>query len=68
MTAPLKNLARELYRIRRDTEGLESRLRTAAGKEKVSLEDALRKARAERDRLNKILQGQKAPPTCRKPF
>ncbi|MBW1721769.1 MAG: hypothetical protein JRH13_05100 [Deltaproteobacteria bacterium] len=67
MSAPLKNIARELYRLSQEVDRLESLLKTASPDEKERIEDQLRKARAEKDRIRKILDGHKEPPPYRKP-
>ena len=54
----LKLLARELYRSQREVERLERDLESAPPERKRTLEEALRRARAERDQLRRVLDGQ----------
>lgn len=68
MAAPISMIARELYILRRKVEEIEELLRTVPNDRKVSIEDRLRKLRAERDRMKKVLDGNKEPPSCRRPL
>ncbi len=68
MTAPIRMIARDLYILRRKVEELEKLLGSATGKKKAAIEDRLRKLRAERNRMKKILDGNKEPPSCRRPL
>lgn len=63
----IRELARELYRLQLEVEGLEERLKRTPPSERDVMEDRLRRVRAERDRLSKILQSKKEPPPYRKP-
>ena len=67
MTAPIRMIARDLYRLRRKVEELEERLSVVAGDQKASIEDQIRKTKAERNRMKSILDGNKEPPPCRSP-
>ena len=55
----IRMLAKELYRLVQQVEKLEKKLRTAPPEEREQLEDQLRKVKAERDRLRKMLEGSK---------
>ena len=55
----IRLIAKDLYRLMAEVEELEQRFDAAPADAKPSLEDALRKKRAERDRLRKALDGQK---------
>lgn len=68
MSAPIRMIARDLYRLRREVEELEELLRKAPQDQKTLIEDRLRKAKAERQRMQRILEGNKEPPPYRKPL
>lgn len=55
----IRLIAKDLYRLIAEVEEIERRLDAAPAQAKPSLEDALRKKRAERDRIRKALDGQK---------
>ena len=54
----IKLLARDLYRLQKEVERLEERLAAARIEERSRIEEALRKARAERDQMRRALDGQ----------
>lgn len=54
----IRELAKDLYRLQQEIGILEKRLEAAPQKEKSVMEQQLRQARAERDRLRRILDGQ----------
>jgi hypothetical protein len=54
----IKLLARDLYRLQKEVERLEERLAAARLEERIRIEEALRKARAERDQMRRALDGQ----------
>ena len=56
----IRLLARDLYRAQRDVERLERALQEAPIDRRSDLEDKLRQARAERTRLRRVMEGQKA--------
>ena len=58
----IRLLAQELYRVQQEVERLEQALREAPLDRRVDLEDKLRRARAERERLRRIMDGQKDAP------
>lgn len=58
----IRLLARELYRLRQEVERLERELTSAATGQEEKIEAKLRTARADRDRLRAILDGQKDSP------
>ena len=68
MAAPIKMIARDLYRLQQDLERLEKDLETAPVEQREGLEQRLRKVKAERDRMRKVLEGNKEPPVYRKPL
>jgi hypothetical protein len=63
----IKLIARDLYRLERETADLERRLSACGGSEREALEDRLRRTRAERNRMRKILEGAKDDPPYRRP-
>ncbi len=67
MTAPIRMIARDLYRLRRKVEELEEQLSVVSKDQKASVENQIYKITAERNRMKKILDGNKEPPPCRKP-
>lgn len=54
----IKLLARDLYRFQREVERLEKMLAEASFEERVRLESQLRRAKAEKARLQRVLDGQ----------
>ena len=64
---PIRLIARDLYRLQQAVEKLEDQLKYTPSGEKRELEDELRKLKAERDRMRRILEGSKEPPSYRKP-
>lgn len=61
----IRLIAKDLYRLRREVEELETELASAPAGSHERLEAKLREARAERDRLRAILDGQKDAPAKR---
>jgi len=61
-------VAQDLYRLQKEVERLENLLKRAHPDQRAALEDELRKAVAERDRMHKVLEGSKDPATYRKPL
>ena len=62
----IRMIAKDLYRLYREEEKLQKRLESAPVGEKEKLEQELRKVKAERERVQKILDGSKEPPPYRK--
>jgi len=60
-------IARDLYRLQQEVDRLESQLKAGLAAKREDLEDRLRKARAERDRVKRLLDGSKEEPAYRKP-
>ena len=54
----IKLLARDLYRLQKEVEHLERNLAAAPMMERVRIEEALRKVRAEKERVRRALDGQ----------
>ena len=65
---PIRLIAKDLYRLQQEVEQLEKRLETAPVEDREALKEDLRKVRAERDRMRRILDGNKEPPPYRKPL
>jgi cell division protein FtsL len=64
----LKLIARDLYRLQREVEALESKIQETSPGRREILEDDLRKLKAERNRMRRILDGAKDDPPCRRPM
>jgi len=57
-------IARELYQLQREVEELEAEIESAPSHEREPIRERLRIARAKRDRMREILDGEKeAPPS-----
>ena len=61
-------LARDLYRLRQEVERLEKELEETAIGNREGIREQLRKTRAERNKLVRILEGAKEPSPYRQPF
>lgn len=63
----IRLIAQDLYRLIREVEALEKRIETAPREEIEELKDRLRRRKGERDRIRRMLDGDKeAPPRSRK--
>ena len=65
---PIRLIAQELYRLQQEVEKLENQLESLPHDQADDLKEQLRKVRAERDRMRKILDVNKEPPAYRKPL
>ena len=54
----IKLLARDLYRLQQEVERLEEKLAAAPADKRAGIEEALRKARAEKQSVRRALDGQ----------
>jgi cell division protein FtsL len=63
----IRLIAKDLYRITKEIEALEERLKTSTPQEADDLKLEIQRLRAERERLKKILEGHKSPPPYRLP-
>ena len=63
----IKLIARDLYRLEQEVEKLEDQLKNTPAGERREIEDQLRKRKAERNQMRRILEGSKEPPSYRKP-
>jgi hypothetical protein len=62
----IRLLAKDLYRVQQQVGRLERALQEAPVAQQADLEDKLRQARAERERLRRIMEGQKDEPVGRR--
>ena len=60
-------IAKEFYALQQEVESLERKLQSSPQENKEELEELLRKARSERDRMRRMLEGNKEPSPYRKP-
>jgi len=59
-------IARDLYRLQQEVDRLEGRIKACPPEMREELEEELRKAKAERDRIKRMLEGTKEEPLYRK--
>jgi hypothetical protein len=62
----IRDIARDLYRLEREVEQLQDRLKTLSGEKREELEQQFRKTRVERDRVRDIIESKKEPLPYRK--
>ena len=62
---PIRMIAKELYKLQQEVEELEVQIESTPMPEREALQERLRRLRAERDRLRKILDGKKVSPPYR---
>jgi hypothetical protein len=60
-------IAQELYRLEREVELLEKEMKSAPLEDREAMRDRLRKIKAERYRMRRVLDGAKEPPPLRQP-
>ena len=63
----LRLIALELYRLEKEVSALEKELLSAPDEHQHERQDRLRKTKAERARVKKMLDGAKEEPKCRLP-
>ena len=63
----IRLIAKDLYLLKQEVEKLERQVKGAPAEKREELEAQLRKLRAERDRMQGILNGAKEPGGYRKP-
>jgi len=63
----IRLIAKDLYRLHKEVERLERQLSSCSPERKVELQKRLAEARAERDKLQRILEESKGNPPYRKP-
>jgi hypothetical protein len=61
-------LARELYQLIRDVEALERRIAETPYERQPPLQDQLRRLRAERDRVKRVIEGRKGSSEAQRRF
>jgi len=64
----IRMIAKELYHLLQEVEKLEAQIKSAPFHEQERMKDHLRKLKAERNRMRKALDGEKAPPPFRQPL
>jgi hypothetical protein len=55
----IRLLAKDLYRIIKEVERIENELENASSDQKAEIKDRLRKAKAERDLIRRLMDGRK---------
>ena len=55
----IRMIAQELYRLIQELERLENKLKSLPVEKQAKIKDQLRKTKAERNRMNAILEGKK---------
>lgn len=55
----IRMIAQELYRLIQEVERLENKLKSLPFEKQAKIKDQLRKTKAERNRMNAILEGKK---------
>jgi hypothetical protein len=60
-------IAKDLYLLRQEVERLEEQTKNAPFEKQEELKDILRKKNAELNRMQRMLDGAKEPPSYRKP-
>jgi hypothetical protein len=63
----IQMIAKEFYVLQQEVESLERDLNSASQERKAGLEEHLRRAVSERDRMRRMLEGNKEPPPYRRP-
>ncbi len=63
----IRQIAKDLYRLQLEVAQLEAAVACASKDERADLDERLRKLRAERDRMQALLDGAKEPPPYRLP-
>ena len=58
----IRIIARDLYQLQQEVEILEKQIESSSPEKKEELKDRLRKVRAEKNRMRRILDGAKEPP------
>jgi hypothetical protein len=59
----IRLIAKDLYRLQQEVEHLEKQIENAPFDKKEKLKDQLRKVKAERDQIRRMLDGSKDAPT-----
>ncbi len=61
-------IAKDLYRLKKEVERLEEQVKSAPSEQREELKDHLRKQRAELNKMQRMLDGAKEPPSYRRPL
>ncbi len=61
----IRLIAKELYQLQKEVERLEREIESAPSERRAALTEALRKVRAEKERMRRILEGSKETPPAR---
>jgi uncharacterized protein YlxW (UPF0749 family) len=64
----IRMIARDLYRLQKEVETLERQMASVPYERRSEMENQLRKLRAERDRMRRVLEGTKEEAPYRKPL
>lgn len=59
----IRLIAKDLYRLQQEVDKIEKQIENAAYEKQETLKDQLRKIKAERDRIRRMLDGSKDSPT-----
>jgi hypothetical protein len=62
----IRLIAKELYQLQQEVERLEREIEAAPYEGRAALTEALRKVRAEKDRMRRALEGSKETPPARR--
>jgi hypothetical protein len=54
----IRLIAKDLYRLQQEVDRLEKQLEDASSEKQIKLKEKLRKIKAERDRMRRILDGE----------
>jgi hypothetical protein len=65
---PIRMIAKELYELLREVERLEAEIEAATPHEREAMRERLKKLKSERNRMRKILDGEKVPPPFQQPM
>ncbi len=63
----IRLIAKEFYQLHQEVERLEREIEATPYERRAALAEVLRKARAEKDRMGRALEGSKEPPPARRP-
>jgi|GEM_PF-217434 hypothetical protein len=64
----IRLIAKELYRLRQQVEGLEEQLKISPPEKREEIANRLREQKAELIRVQRMLEGAKEPPPFRRPL
>ncbi len=64
----IRMIAKDLYLLRQEVETLEEKIKNTPYEKQEEIKDVLRKKKAELNRMQRMLDGAKDPPLCRRPL